>query len=533
MCIHTTLDGTPTSNPKPGNVFDYIHYALNYNSDFVLDSIQGTGLTGLYSVNGYVVSDPMLDTWTDERLDYIWEQCPIPESMYTRAAADYQKFMKAIVRCVAVMMHEYQLHHIDIPTALALSPEQWRVWCMQWHMYKRDYELMRTHLLIPEPGCRYETVCLYLETLMRLEIVETETRDGDMRQKTIQVSPYPYICPYCQSRYKTYSSVANAATVIWQHCSTCAETELMIKDAGPTMPAFTMKIFDTISIMEAKMTETGGLDFEPNFEVIFGGLLQEGLEYRLQAFQDLASNHKLSQKASSDGKGGKAFGINVCLWRLIANGQIFNQRYLHPWSNFEHFKKESAQCNSLLDAWVKDANEVTRWGTLIIRNNVDEFPAKTPGPSPNIGFGPSRMKAHPRIHPTRLQSWPKDVTIYVPAKGPLPMGSFCGADGYGLIHPKTIGAAVLQCCIASSQESPNHFKFDAMALVPNMDLLMSCKDAERVAQTIAQWNSGASRTDKMELIQPPGGNMSPGSVGTEEWNVHVRKEATMVFSYNI
>ena len=35
----------------------------------------------------------------------------------------------------------------------------------------------------------------------------------------------------------------------------------------------------------------------------------------------------------------------------------------------------------------------------------------------------------------------------------------------------------------------------------------------------------------MELIQPPGGNLPSGSVGTEDWNVHVRKEATMVFSY--
>ena len=242
---------------------------------------------------------------------------------------------------------------------------------MQWHMYKRDYELVRTHLLIPDPGCRYETICLYLETLMRLEVVETETRDGVIQQKIVQVSPNPYICPYCQSKYKSYSSVANAATAIWQHCASCAETELMIKDAGPTMPAFSMKIFDSISIMEAKMTETGGLDFEPNFEVIFQGLLQEVLEHRLKAFQDLVSKHKLSQKVSSDGKGGKAFGINVCLWRLIANGQIFNQRYLHPWFNLEHFQEESAQCNALLDEWVADANRVTRWGTLIIRNKVD------------------------------------------------------------------------------------------------------------------------------------------------------------------
>ena len=52
------------------------------------------------------------------------------------------------------------------------------------------------------------------------------------------------------------------------------------------MPAFSMRMRDTISVMEAKMTANGGLDFEPNFEVIFGGLLQEVLEQRLQAFQD-------------------------------------------------------------------------------------------------------------------------------------------------------------------------------------------------------------------------------------------------------
>ena len=260
-----TLDGTPTTNPKPGNVFDYIHYAINYNSDFILNSIEGTGLTGLYSVCDYTVSDPALDTWIDEGLNYVWEQFPIQRSLYIRAD---QKFMKAIVRCVAVMMHEYQLHHIDIPTALGLSPENWRIWCMQWHMFKRDYEIARTHVLIPDAGCRYETVCVYLETLMRLEVVETETREGGIRQRSVQVCPNPYTCPYCDSKYKNYSSLANAATAIWQHCSKCADDTLKVRDAGPVIPAFTMKIRDTINVMEAKMTANGGLDLEPNFEVV-------------------------------------------------------------------------------------------------------------------------------------------------------------------------------------------------------------------------------------------------------------------------
>ena len=175
-------------------------------------------------------------------------------------------------------------------------------------------------------------MCVCLETLLRLEVTETEARDGDQRCKTVQVSPNPYVCPYCQSKYKTYSSVANAATAIWSHCFGCVNSALMVRDDGPKMPEFSMKIFDSISIMEAKMTETGGLDFEANFETIFTGLLEEVLEHRRQAFQDLVDNHKLSKKASPGGKGGKPCGINVCLWRLIANGQMFNQRFLHPWT---------------------------------------------------------------------------------------------------------------------------------------------------------------------------------------------------------
>ena len=151
--------------------------------------------------------------------------------------------------------------------------------------------------------------------------------------------------------------------------------------------------------MEAKMTATGGLDFEPNFEVIFGGLLQEVLEHRLQAFRDLVTYHKASQKAPKDGKTGKPFGINVNLWRLIANGQIFNQRYLHPWDNLDHFADESQQCSNLLEEWIKDAAKTPQWGTLIVRKSTDEFPTKMFSFSSSVRFGPARAKANPRLHP--------------------------------------------------------------------------------------------------------------------------------------
>ena len=210
---------------------------------------------------------------------------------------------------------------------------------------------------------------------------------------------------------------------------------------------------------------------------------------------------------------------------------MFNQQYLHPWYDLDKFQQESQQCSELLEEWIEDSAKLSAWGTLVIRKSTDDFPSKMFSFSSSVGFGPARAKANPRLHPTRFQSHPKDVMIHVPAKGPLPMGSFCGADGYGLIHPNMISAAVLQCCIASSQESPNHFKFDAMALAPNMDLLMSCKDAERVAQTIAHWNCGKPRTDKLESIHPPGGHMPPKDVGTADWNIHVQNQTEMVFRY--
>ena len=67
-------------------------------------------------------SDPELDAWEDEYLSYVLEQPPIPRSLYVRKKEDYQKYIKAIVRCVGVMMNQFQLHQIDFQTALGLNP---------------------------------------------------------------------------------------------------------------------------------------------------------------------------------------------------------------------------------------------------------------------------------------------------------------------------------------------------------------------------------------------------------------------------
>ena len=82
-----------------------------------------TGISGMYSASGYNTSVPYLDTWADMNMDYIYEQPPISRSVYKRSENDYKKFMKSVVHFVAMMMHDYQLYHVDMPTALGLSQE--------------------------------------------------------------------------------------------------------------------------------------------------------------------------------------------------------------------------------------------------------------------------------------------------------------------------------------------------------------------------------------------------------------------------
>ena len=64
------------------------------------------------------------------------------------------------------------------------------------------------------------------------------------------------------------------------------------------------------------------------------GLLKEVLII-VDDFKDLANNHKLSTKYNTVTGSDRAFDVNVCLWELIANGQLFNQRYFHPCDDIE------------------------------------------------------------------------------------------------------------------------------------------------------------------------------------------------------
>ena len=126
--------------------------------------------------------------------------------------------------------------------------------------------------------------------------------------------------------------------------------------------------------------------------------------------------------------------------------------------------------------------------------------------------------SHPQLHPTSHQKWNDEVQVYIPATGYLPMGSSCGAYGYGLMHPSTINAAVAQLSFASShsdaethwatpwdphpQSKPEQERapFDMMSLANNFDLLLE----SYTAKAIVSWALGPIMSFDRSPVRAPG-----------------------------
>ena len=79
--------------------------------------------------------------------------------------------------------------------------------------------------------------------------------------------------------------------------------------------------------------------------------------------------------------------------------------------------------------------------------------------------------------------------MILPAKGMLPMGSFIGSPGFGLIHPTTITAAVLQDAgfFYEADNDQNPMRFDAISLAPNFDLPTGRNRMAEIVSLITQW----------------------------------------------
>ena len=71
MSFHIYLGGTPTSNPDKDDLFGYFHGAMSSQCEFMYDHMKGPGLIGLYASCGYTKYSKEMDTWIDEKMDYV------------------------------------------------------------------------------------------------------------------------------------------------------------------------------------------------------------------------------------------------------------------------------------------------------------------------------------------------------------------------------------------------------------------------------------------------------------------------------
>ena len=149
-----------------------------------------------------------------------------------------------------------------------------------------------------------------------------------------------------------------------------------------------------------------------------------------------------------------------------------------------------------------------------------QWPARNFSFHPEEKFGKLSDYLHPRLHPTRNQRAKGDIRLFIPSTGQMPMGSFCGAHGYGLIHPNTINAAVIQLSFASShsdakahwatpwdptpQEKPDQPRapFNMMSVAPNFDLQLEACTGDHAARAIVRY--GPLITDDRSLVKTPG-----------------------------
>ena len=272
-----------TSNPCSTDVFGYFHGATSTQCEFMYEKMKGPGgMTGLYASCGYTKYVQELDAYLDKHLSRVTDMDPLLSESHEWCLNRRGAISLRLVWVVSQLMNAYQQHHIDFHAVFALTDREWELWCQQWHMYKRDYAIGITHGINPQSDQRYEVVCLYLEALTRMEIQETPPGKKDAKA---WVTFYPAKCTFCSQCYKSYDNIANAASAAWSHVTSCAEVNLQIKGDGPTFPEGNMARMEVMSVIEAKMTKLGGLDFETKKEWLLTSLVEAAIGSRLDFFK--------------------------------------------------------------------------------------------------------------------------------------------------------------------------------------------------------------------------------------------------------
>ena len=115
------------------------------------------------------------------------------------------------------------------------------------------------------------------------------------------------------------------------------------------------------------------------------------------------------------------------------------------------------------------------------------------------------LQMKPMYHPTRYSIQSNATRMILPAKGMLPLGSYIGSPGFGLIHPTTISAAVLQDAgFQVEEDDPFHpVMFDAITLAPNFDFVTGRNRLKGIVGLIAHCNLTNPEEDESLAHSPP------------------------------
>ena len=241
-------------------------------------------------------------------------------------------------------------------------------------------------------------------------------------------------------------SLSAATQSYWSHTDNCMKgkmyTQVGEKYYTPLqIPGDYYPNMDHIDLIEAQLTKEGMLAYESIAEASIAGFQEMILYMRRTYFDTLISRYNPAALAKEKG----VLNFSYPLMHMIATGQLFEPYLYHPDANGEDRRLASQYCLQKLAEWIamfkwdnKPKNIDMDWeGDWLDYNFVKNWDR-------NYVIPDVEPEMKPEHHPTSYHVQPNAVRMILPAKGMLPVGSYIGSPGFGLIHPTTTTAAVLQ-----------------------------------------------------------------------------------------
>ena len=404
----------------------------------------------------------------------------------------------------------YAVLNIDMSTLLNIDQSVLHGWWAQVNLIQRDAYIQSASMMGGKgcPTSRFEQVCIYISGLTQLTATEaiSNVRGKESHNGTCPV-PYCYVCGATVGKQGETESISAAAQSYWSHTNNCMNQKMYIQvgDKYHTplqIPGTYHPNMDHVDLIEAQLTKEGMLAYESLAEASIAGFQEMILYMRRLYFDTLISRYNPGALAKEKG----VVNFSYPLMHMIATGQLFEPYLYHPDANVEDRRLESQYCLQRLDEWIA----LFKWDKNPKNINMDwegdwldhDFVKNW---DRNYIIPEVELEMKPEHHPTSYHVQPNAVRMILPAKGMLPVGSYIGSPGFGLIHPTTITSAVLQDIgFTYEGDNPNNpMRFDAISLAPNFDIPTGRNRMLGVAGMITDWELYETPQEVSLVCIPP------------------------------